>query len=303
MSVPDAQRDVPAPFPLDLARTVGATVMWGGNSWVRTGPGEAWFARRTPDGPATVRLVHTERTVRAEAWGPGGHWLLDRVPDLVGAHDDPARLVPEHPRLQRLVDRHRGFRLGRTGLLFVGLVRAAMTAGAGKREGKEAMWRMASAWGEPAPGPRDDLTLFPEPERLARRSYMEFHPIGIERRRAELAVTLARRAAYIERAGERPLDEVDAHLQALPGVGPWVSAVVRLTVLGDPDAVPLGDPRLPNMVAMTLAGERRASPERMLELLAPYAGQRGRVARLAKAVGPKPDRRGPRVDRRDIRRR
>ncbi|MEM6928856.1 MAG: DNA-3-methyladenine glycosylase 2 family protein [Myxococcota bacterium] len=250
-----------------------------------------------------MHLVHHDEALDSEAWGPGSAWLLDRVPDLVGAHDDPRALAATHRPLKHLLHQHPGLRLGRTGQVYQGLLRAAMTAGAGKREGKEAIWRMASAWGEPAPGPRDDLALLPLPAEVARRGYAEFHPLGIARGRAELAVRLSRRASYLERAAELPPDEVDAHLRALPGIGPWTAAVTRLTVLGHPDALPLGDPNLPNMVAYVLAGERRASTERMLELLEPYAGQRGRVAKTIKAVGPKPPRRGPKPDRRDHRRR
>lgn len=298
---PDGRRRIPWSAPLDLPRTVAGTAMWGGNTWIRTEADEAWFARRTPDGPATVRMMQIDEGVAASAWGSGARWLLDRVPDLLGAHDDPSALQPIHLGLQRVVHHHPGLHLGRTGLLYEGLMRAAMTAGAGKREGKQAIWRMAAAWGEPAPGPRDDLTLFPTARSVARRSYAEFHPVGLARRRAQLAIEISRSAPYIERAAALSPGAVDAHLQALPGVGPWVSAVVRNTVLGDPDAVPTGDPNLPRMVAFTLVGERRATTERMLELLEPYEGQRGRVVRLAKAVGPKPERRGHKQDVRDYR--
>ena len=49
---------------------------------------------------------------------------------------------------------------------------------------------------------------------------------------------------------------------------------------GDPDAVPLGDVHLPHIVGAVLADEPYANDARMLELLAPYAGQRFRVLRL-----------------------
>ena len=49
--------------------------------------------------------------------------------------------------------------------------------------------------------------------------------------------------------------------------------------MGDPDAVAVGDYHLKNVVGYALAGEARATDERMLELLTPYAGQRGRVIR------------------------
>jgi hypothetical protein len=54
--------------------------------------------------------------------------------------------------------------------------------------------------------------------------------------------------------------------------------------LGDPDALITGDVRLPRIVCAALGDHERASglaPEPyMLQLLAPYAGQRFRVCRL-----------------------
>ena len=48
------------------------------------------------------------------------------------------------------------------------------------------------------------------------------------------------------------------------------------------------------MVAWALVGEPRATDERMLELLEPYAGQRGRVVRLIKTAGLGAPKFGPR---------
>ena len=89
----------------------------------------------------------------------------------------------------------------------------------------------------------------------------------------------------------------DAHrrLQALPGVGPWTSAEVAIVALGDADAVAVGDFHLPHLVSYALTGERRGTDERMLELLAPWPGHRGRVLRLLSRSGRYPDRRGPRM--------
>ena len=50
--------------------------------------------------------------------------------------------------------------------------------------------------------------------------------------------------------------------------------------LGDPDAVSVGDFHMPHAVAWFLAGEPRATDERMLDLLEPYRGQRARAMRL-----------------------
>lgn len=84
-------------------------------------------------------------------------------------------------------------------------------------------------------------------------------------------------------------------LEAFPGVGPWTSANVMGVAWGDRDAVPLGDFHLPNTVAWALAGEPRASDERMLELLEPYRPYRRRAVWLIKLSGVRAPRYGPRA--------
>ena len=64
--------------------------------------------------------------------------------------------------------------------------------------------------------------------------------------------------------------------------------------MGDPDAVAVGDFHLKNVVSYALAGEPRGTDERMLELLAPYAGQRGRVVQLLLRDGHRAPSFGPR---------
>jgi 3-methyladenine DNA glycosylase/8-oxoguanine DNA glycosylase len=73
-----------------------------------------------------------------------------------------------------------------------------------------------------------------------------------------------------------------------------------MRAFGDPDAVSVGDFHIPNMVAWALAGEPRGIDERMLELLEPYRGQRGRVIRLLELAGFGAPRYGPRLSPRRI---
>ena len=91
-------------------------------------------------------------------------------------------------------------------------------------------------------------------------------------------------------------------LRTFPGIGPWTAAEVGIRAFGDPDAVSVGDFHLPSMVTWALAGEPRGTDERMLELLEPYRGQRGRVLRLLELTGGGggPPRRGPRLSRQPI---
>ena len=91
-----------------------------------------------------------------------------------------------------------------------------------------------------------------------------------------------------------------AALRAFPGIGPWTAAEVGIRALGDPDAVSVGDFHIPSMVAWALAGEPRGTDDRMLELLEPYRGQRGRVTRLLELAGFEAPRRGPRLSPRRI---
>ncbi|MGH9283934.1 MAG: DNA-3-methyladenine glycosylase 2 family protein, partial [Acidimicrobiales bacterium] len=80
----------------------------------------------------------------------------------------------------------------------------------------------------------------------------------------------------------------------ITGVGPWTAAEVALVAMGDADAVSVNDYHLPHQVAFALAGEPRADDARMLELLEPYRGHRGRVIRLILAGGIQAPRFGPR---------
>jgi 3-methyladenine DNA glycosylase/8-oxoguanine DNA glycosylase len=116
----------------------------------------------------------------------------------------------------------------------------------------------------------------------------------VERRRAETVLRVCYRAGALDALASADPRRVRAVLTAIPGVGPWTEATVRLVALGDPDAVPVGDVNFPARVAWVLAGERQADDARMLELLAPFPGHRGRVLRLVTSAGPGPPRHGPR---------
>ena len=71
---------------------------------------------------------------------------------------------------------------------------------------------------------------------------------------------------------------------SVPGCGPWTVEITMGFVLGDPDAVPTGDPHLPHQVGQALAGEPGADDARMLELLEPFRGGRFRLLRLLLAA-------------------
>ncbi len=284
--------------PLDLGTTLGPLVHGRGDRTIRIGRGEAWLAFRTPDGPVTLRLViEGPAVLRAAAWGDGAARALDGVPELVGEADRPEDFVAQHRVLREIERRNPGMRMARTRRVLHALVPAVLEQKVTGTEAFRSYAALLRRYGEPAPGP-GDLLLPPAPETLAGLPYHAFHPLGIERRRADIIRRAADRAAWLEAA--TTAEEAERRLRSLAGVGPWTVAEVLRSAFGDPDAVSVGDFHIPNSVAWALAGEPRAGDARMLELLEPYRGQRGRVQRLLEVGRVVAPRRGPRLAPRSI---
>jgi len=80
------------------------------------------------------------------------------------------------------------------------------------------------------------------------------------------------------------LEEARRPLLSIDGVGPWTVSCLSAFTWGDPDTVIVGDSGIPSLLASTLAGDRRATDEQMLELLHPYRPHRYRVLKLAFAA-------------------
>ncbi|MCB0965530.1 MAG: hypothetical protein KDB37_01735 [Ilumatobacter sp.] len=288
--------------PRSLRRTLGVYRVGFHDPTTRIEPGRFRRATLTPDGPATLQLTWTADPapvgadgLDAEAWGPGATWLLDRVGALTGADDEPVELVApaEHDQpVDAALRATRTHRLGRSGTLYHELLPTII----GQRiTGGEALrqWhRLTLELGETAPGPSDvadELRLPPAPETLYRRPTWWFHPLGIEDKRARALTEVARHPRKLFEWADLTSADVAAKLALIPGVGPWTIGTVQVSALGDVDAVIVGDYHFPNTVAWALAGEARGDDDRMLALLEPYRGQRGRVLQaLVRTVGAAP---------------
>jgi 3-methyladenine DNA glycosylase/8-oxoguanine DNA glycosylase len=293
------ERLLPLPAPLDLGLTLLPLARGRGDPTTKLASTRAVRASRTPVGPATLHLEIVGRRLRARGWGRGAAWALDQVPRLLGFDDDPSRLLPRHPLVAELAQRMPGLRLGRSDRVLESLVPAILEQKVTGSEASHALRGLIRRYGEPAPGPFG-LRLLPQAESLASLPYFAYHPLGVERRRADTIRWAASRADRLEEIVDLPLDQAYARLRALPGVGAWTAAEVALRALGDTDAVSVGDFHIPNTVAWALAGEPRADDARMLELLEPYGGQRARVIRLLEAAGIAAPRYGPRMTPRAI---
>ncbi|MFF5175855.1 DNA-3-methyladenine glycosylase family protein [Micromonospora sp. NPDC000089] len=296
MTLPAASRVLRPPADHRLVPTVRALTFSPYDPCARIAAGTFWWATRTPDGPATLALRPGAGEITAEGWGPGADWVVRQADAVAGLRDDLtgfAELARAHPLVARLAAAHRGLRMPRTGQVFPRLLRAVFEQ---KVTGKEAYRAYASTvrhFAEPAPGPLQPLLLPPEPAAVAAAPYWVFHPFGVEQRRAD---TLRRAAAVADRL-ERCADSAEAtrRLTAIAGIGPWTAAEVVRIAYGDPDAVSVGDFHIPNTVAWALAGEARGDDARMLALLEPFRGHRGRVCLLLAAAGISAPKFGPRM--------
>jgi 3-methyladenine DNA glycosylase/8-oxoguanine DNA glycosylase len=294
-------RTIPLREPLDLCGTLRPLRRGTGDPCHRFDGRTAWRATRNPDGPATLCLQHKGDEVVANAWGPGAEWALEHVPALVGEHDRRDGFDPAHPLLHELDRRLRGLRICRSGAVTEALVPTVLEQKVTGKEARRAWRGLVATYGEPAPGPAGEhLRLPPEPEVLASLPYWGFHRFGVERRRADTVRRACARAVRLEEAASMPLPDAYRRLTAFPGVGVWTAAEVAIVALGDPDAVSIGDYHLPSVVSWALAGEPRGDDERMLELLEPYRGHRGRVIRLLESAGIHPPAFGPRQRLRSI---
>ncbi len=287
------RRTIRSTLPVDLQPTLSAIRAGAGDPAVASDGDAVFVATRTPAGPGTIRFTGSGSRVEAEAWGPGSEWLLDRAAAICGAEDRLDGFRPAHPIVDALSRRYRGLRTIRTGAVVEATIRAVVAQKVTGREAKDGYRRMARALGERAPGPLP-LLLPPDPGTLAGLAYHRFHPWGIERKRAETIVEVARRRARLAETLDMTLPGAYRRLGAVDGVGPWTCAVVGGVAFGDADAVPPGDDNLPDLVSWVLAGEARGDDDRMMELLEPYRGHRGRVVRWLKASGIRPPRFGPR---------
>ncbi|KJQ53803.1 DNA-3-methyladenine glycosylase family protein [Microbacterium sp. SA39] len=284
--------------PLNLMATVAVMRRGGADPTTVVDGGRFWRAMRTEAGPATLLLRAAGDEVRASAWGPGADEALDRVPDLCGARDDATGFdASRHPLIAEVARRNPGLRLARTDEVFNALAGSILEQKVTTMQAFGAWRFLVTRFGERAPGPTP-RPMFTAPPASVWRTIpsWSWHRAAVEPPQSKTLVQAAARGDSIERAMRTALTGADRDrvLTSLPGIGVWTSAETRIRALGDPDAVSVGDFHLAHEVGHALAG-KRTDDDGMLELLAPWEGQRQRVIRLIFASGVKEPRRGPRL--------
>ena len=260
--------------------------------------GTVWRGIRTPAGPATLRLRDRPAAgeVHSVAWGPGAAWVLDSVPAMLGADDDPSGFAPVHPVLADAHRRRPHWRVCRTGLVLEALVPAVIEQKVTGQEAFAGFRMLVHRFGERAPGAGTERGVWVQPSADTIRLVpsWEWLRMHIDPARSRTVVRACQVATSLERTVGLPADEVDRRLRSVPGVGVWTSAEVRFRSHGDADAVSFGDYHVAKNIGWALTGTQ-VDDDGLAELLEPYRPHRHRVQRLIGMAGLHRPRRGPRM--------
>lgn len=263
------------------------TTRWTSQGW--------WRATWTPKGPGTLHLHDGGRGIEAHGFGPGGAWLVERSAAICGAHDQTPVLQAHHRVVEQALRQAPLPIFGRTHTPYHDALPVVLGQRITTQEAHRQWRELCRRLGTPAPGPESGLLVPPSPRAILDRPTWWFHPLGIERSRADALRSIARHAKRLSDLD--PAEPVQARrwMELLPGIGPWTSTTVAQISWGDPDSVIVGDYWLPHLVVRAFTGRARGSDSEMLELLEPWQGQRARVVRLLGAAGHRVERRGPGV--------
>lgn len=296
---PDASARYEPGHPLDVGRTLAPLVRGRWDPTQQVDVRGIWRTAATPEGPGTLLLRPGVGVVEAAAWGPGAQWLVDGVPELLGAGDDPGSFTACHPLLRDAERRLSGLRFPRTRLVFEATLAAVLEQKVTGREAHRSWRELVHRFGSTAPGPVPaTMRVAPDAAAVRRIPSWHWHLAGVDGKRASAALAAARAARHLERTLDS--DDPARGLRSIPGVGVWTAAEVMQRAHGDADAVSYGDCHVPATVGWALAG-RPFDDEGLRTYLAPWAGHRGRVVRLVEASGFRAPRFGPRYAGRDDR--
>ncbi len=318
----DAQASWTPHGPYSLRQSLGILQRGAGDPTARIKDSNAWLCFNTPSGAVTLLVTCSgahQPEVRINAWGPGADHAVERGLHLVGAYDDwgtfdaPETSVLLHPTVSRSRKFNRGLRLPSTGRVFDALLPAILEQKVTIIEANFAWRYLCKAAGGLAPGPAPEgMYLPPSPVAVRTLQPWQWHQARVDASRSSTALRAAAAAPALERwallelgatrENVRGVGTLAAALESIPGIGPWTVAEVLQRTHGAADHVSVGDYHLAAFVGQVLTGAR-VDDSGMLELLAPFSGNRQRVVRLISLSGHRKQAFGPRVAPMDHRRR
>lgn len=214
------------------------------------------------DDPVRHRLVVTARGAEDRA---GVRARLALAFDLAADPAAIAAVLGADPLLAPLVAARPGLRVPGCIDAFELAVRAVLGQQISVAGARTLAGRITARWGTPVFD--GAWRLFPDAPALARA---ETTSVGVMPARARTLAALARAVADDPTFLARDPATVGADLEALPGIGPWTAAYVRLRALGDRDAFPASDLGL--LKGAAIDGQRPSPRElaRRAETWRPY---------------------------------
>ena len=280
-------------YALDVGAVVGPLRRGAGDPAFQSGPdGALWLTGNAASGAGTLQLRRQGGEVVAQAWGDGAAEMLDNVPRLLGAEDEPEAFEAHHPLIKDAMHRMPGLRLGATDRVWDSLVPAILEQKVTGYEARRSWRDLCRRHGEAAPGPAPlGMRVPPTPRAILGVKDWEWHKAGVDGQRRRTLLNAAA-AAHALTSTEK--------LRLIPGIGVWTTAEVAQRVWGDPDQVSVGDFHLPSVVGWALVGHA-LDDDGMLEVLEPYRPQRQRAIRYVEASGFRKPRFAPRFAARDYR--
>jgi AraC family transcriptional regulator of adaptative response / DNA-3-methyladenine glycosylase II len=256
-------------------------------------------------GTLRVSLAESIDAVEVRITFPESRWLfliIERVRHMFDLGADPNEIAARlhlDPLLADRVESMPGLRVAGCWDGFELAVRAILGQQISVEGASTLAGRLARTFGEPIIAPSPLTHLFPLAEVLAQANVAS---IGLPESRAETIRSLA--CAVCE--GQISFDSVvnveefQARLRELPGIGDWTAQYVAMRALGDPDAFPAGDLGLLRAAAISDRRElvRRAEGWRPWRAYAAMYLWQGKDETLSEREEPSATRRVPTIQRR-----
>ncbi|NQX12926.1 DNA-3-methyladenine glycosylase 2 family protein [Microbacteriaceae bacterium VKM Ac-2855] len=237
---------LPARAPFDGAGVIGFLAARTVSGIETAAAGRYTRSLRLPAGPAVITLHPDGAGVTCEATvssvtdiGP----LVARVRRLLDLDADATAIdsaLSTDPQLAALVAATPGIRLPGSVHAHEIIVRALVGQQVSVAAARTALGRLTAALGETVPFAAPVDRLFPTSAAIAEHGREILRGPG---RRIDTIIRVAELLAsggLRVDIGERRSD-LDTHLQAIPGIGPWTAGYIAMRVVGDPDVLLTSD--------------------------------------------------------------